>query len=322
MKIFNYGSNDWLKLTHKRLNDSSKIDNELISGRIILQPISELYIVEKTNREGFMKSTPYKGLVAITKLIVEQINSDRKTYAKKCNIAKLDEYLAKKKEESSHNVDSTHDSGKSNDVNTSSQGKDDSFSDKNSFGDSGDNSAEPPKTTPKASKQNKNDWRKIPGYSGTEYKFKNIVGASNLLNELSKLDIKKYKYLSQVSLRPILETSINEIYKVVSMESKKGFENKMNGIFEKLGNKSLVTDLCSDKFGMEKIDYNTMVQYLKQMKIKGTSGFTNITTHRVGEVIIELDRLQSYLQEVYVFSVMMDRWIEKSKCDSGNFNRT
>ncbi|WP_153551957.1 hypothetical protein [Ligilactobacillus murinus] len=64
---------------------------------------------------------------------------------------------------------------------------------------------------------------------------------------------------------------------------------------------------------MKKIEFNTMKQYLKSMNIREKAGYTNITTHRVGEVQMALDKLIGYLQEVYVFSVMTDRWIEVSR---------
>lgn len=64
-KIFNFGKNDWLNLTHSRLNNSSNVDNELISGQIILDTRSEEYLIEKTNREGLKASKQFSGLKAL-----------------------------------------------------------------------------------------------------------------------------------------------------------------------------------------------------------------------------------------------------------------
>lgn len=135
------------------------------------------------------------------------------------------------------------------------------------------------------------------------------------MDELGRLKIAKNTFLSQIALRPILETSVNELYKrdLVENNKKRSFDNKIKEVFVKLDDQKFLTELCSEKYGMKKIEFNTMKQYLKSMNIREKAGYTNITTHRVGEVQMALDKLIGYLQEVYVFSVMTDRWIEVSR---------
>lgn len=324
------------------MNSSSSIDNELISGRIILQPVSEKYLVEKTNREGFIfinNNRKYiNGLKSIMKLVIEQVTEDRKKYAKNDNIEKLDAYLAsknKEKEEKDTSGDKKNgtDIGKEDNnlgksaTNGSNEGDGKKIGDSNSVTNKkkkdddlnplvskpSTDKVEP--TQPKASKKAINEWKIIPGYSGTEYVFKNIGGAGKILDELGRLKIAKNTFLSQIALRPILETSVNELYKrdLVENNKKRSFDNKIKEVFVKLDDQKFLTELCSEKYGMKKIEFNTMKQYLKSMNIREKAGYTNITTHRVGEVQMALDKLIGYLQEVYVFSVMTDRWIEVSR---------
>lgn len=78
-KIFGHGHEDWLKLAEQRVTKSSEnIDNKTTFGTIYLPSSSENVLVEKTNREGFIKGKSKKLFEGVILSTVKQFGMDRK----------------------------------------------------------------------------------------------------------------------------------------------------------------------------------------------------------------------------------------------------
>jgi|GEM_PF-2548477 len=78
-KIFGHGLNDWLKLAEKRLMHSAdNIDNKTAFGYVELSDVNKELLVEKTNREGFIKNDYSKLLDKIILSITSELGKMRK----------------------------------------------------------------------------------------------------------------------------------------------------------------------------------------------------------------------------------------------------
>jgi len=79
VKIFGFGSNDFLKLAEERLKRSGdNIDNKNTFGYAIVDGGTKEKLIEQTNREGFVFNDYYKLLILILEITVSEIGVFRK----------------------------------------------------------------------------------------------------------------------------------------------------------------------------------------------------------------------------------------------------
>ncbi|MEA4821785.1 MAG: sensor histidine kinase [Erysipelotrichales bacterium] len=88
-RVYNYGESgtDWLELDAKRVNRPGKyLSNNVLIGNVYLQRNETLKLVEKTNREGFVKNEEFDCLKKIVQSVVNEfsyLTEERKFKIKK-----------------------------------------------------------------------------------------------------------------------------------------------------------------------------------------------------------------------------------------------
>ena len=79
LRVFDYGDpgNDWLGLDNKRINNKSWFSNNQNIGFVFLDDEKSGSLIEKTNREGFIKNISYDFFVFLLEYILSEFKAER-----------------------------------------------------------------------------------------------------------------------------------------------------------------------------------------------------------------------------------------------------
>lgn len=160
-----------------------------------------------------------------------------------------------------------------------------------------------------------NDYWEIPGYKGEEYEFENLYNVGHLISELRKLNIEKNPLLALITVRPMYEACKNLLVKREILDSNILENGGLSTAIRKIKSKILseskkdLSRLCRKTDKNKPLSYSTTFYTFKNTDFASDVEMSNIFIHRIEEKVETPETIKCYLQNVLLFTVIVDRYI-------------
>ncbi len=158
------------------------------------------------------------------------------------------------------------------------------------------------------------DFFTLEGYKGKNYEFINLISVGELFKEIrvdNKID-KRKKLLYLIIIRPIYEACKNifESNKLIAFNNSDKLESNIKKMSEYIvENKQILTKVCKKVGNNDELSFTTILNSFSTIHFYEDVKAANVFVHRQGEGYKSFDAIKEYLHNVFLFSVIVDRWI-------------
>lgn len=160
-----------------------------------------------------------------------------------------------------------------------------------------------------------NNYWEIPGYNGEEYNFENLYNVGHLITELKNLNIEKNPLLALITVRPMYEACKNLMVKKGVLDSNDLKSKELSKVICKIKEKiigegkTVFSKICKRTAKNESLSYNTALNVFKNTNFASDVEMSNIFIHRIEEKVETPENIKRYLQNVLLFTIIVDRYI-------------